>query len=307
MARPGSRADSVPAMPFIDLKDFSDPRLDDYRIIKDRQLTVEFIRNAEAYRNPSVVRKFMAEGESVVGTLVRSQYPTVSVLCARQRLEHMAGYLAPLSPDVPVYVLDKSHIEPLVGFSVHRGVMAIGSYPTEADPIAVASLCRPGRPLLVLEDIFNHDNIGGLFRNAAAFGAAGIILNDRCSDPLYRKAIRVSMGHVLRVPFAFVGVAQTGPVSWPEFLQTLAGMGVATCAMTPRQPDGTVDLNELATNGGGQRQSVAVLIGSEGPGLTAEALALAKCKVSIAMVDGTDSLNAYVAGAVALHRLSTPS
>ena len=294
-------------MPLINLKDFSDPRLDDYRIIKDRQLTVEFIRNAEGYRNSSVVRKFMAEGESVVGTLVRSHYPTLSVLCARQRLEHMTGYLAPLSPDVPVYVLDKSHIEPLVGFSVHRGVMAIGSYPTEADPIAVASRCRPGKPLLVLEDIFNHDNIGGLFRNAAAFGAAGIILNDRCSDPLYRKAIRVSMGHVLRVPFAFVGVAETGPTSWPAFLRTLAEMDIATCAMTPRQPDGTIDLDALAAKGGGQQQRIAVLIGSEGPGLTVEALTLAKYKVSIAMAEGTDSLNAYVAGAVALHRLCTPS
>ncbi len=294
-------------MPLIELEDFADPRLDDYRIIKDRQLTAEFLRNADGYRSQSIVRKFMAEGESVVGTLIRSRYPTVSVLCARQRLEHMADYLAPLATDVPVYVLDKSHIEPLVGFSVHRGVMAIGAYPTEADPIAVAGLCRPGKPLLVLEDIFNHDNIGGLFRNAAAFGAAGIILNNRCSDPLYRKAIRVSMGHVLRVPFAFVGVAETGPTSWPVFLQTLAAMGIATCAMTPRQPDGTVDLNELATKLGGQQQCVAVLIGSEGPGLTPAALAAAKYKVSIAMVDGTDSLNAYVAGAVALHRLSRPS
>ncbi len=320
-------------MPRFDLHSIDDSRLIDYRDVKDRQLAGDFTRDLARSSDtntdttttavPPAPSKFMAEGESVVGILIRSAYPVLSVLCARQRLTAMAGHLAALeaaAPHVPIYIVDSALIEPLIGFPMHRGVMAIGQRtnpspapaPTDAphaDAHRVIALATPARPLIILEDIFNHDNIGGMFRNAAAFGAAGILLTARCSDPLYRKAIRVSMGHALRVPFAFlpdlppVPNQPAPPASW---LPLLHDAGIQTVAMTPRQPTGTTDLEVLAAAQRAAPRRVAILIGSEGPGLSAQAIAGATHRVSIAMAPGTDSLNAYVAGAVALHRLAMP-
>jgi len=314
-------------MPRLDLHSIDDPRLIDYRDVKDRQLAGDFTRDLPHNNTPHTPApsKFMAEGESVVGILIRSAYPVLSVLCARQRLTAMAGHLAALeaaAPQVPIYIVDAALIEPLIGFPMHRGVMAIGlrtpstpspaPAPTDAphaEALRVIALATPARPLVVLEDIFNHDNIGGMFRNAAAFGAAGILLTARCSDPLYRKAIRVSMGHALRVPFAFLPdlpPAPHQPAAPASWLPLLHDAGIQTVAMTPRQPSGTTDLEVLAAAQRAAPRRVAILIGSEGPGLSAQAISGATHRVSIAMAPGTDSLNAYVAGAVALHRLAMP-
>jgi tRNA G18 (ribose-2'-O)-methylase SpoU len=321
-------------MPRLDLHTIDDPRLIDYRDVKDRQLAGDFTRdlphnsdNSNTTTPTPAPSKFMAEGESVVGILIRSAYPVLSVLCARQRLTAMAGHLAALeaaAPHVPIYIVDSALIEPLIGFPMHRGVMAIGLRTSStsstspapepdttphAEARRVIALATPTRPLVVLEDIFNHDNIGGMFRNAAAFGAAGILLTARCSDPLYRKAIRVSMGHALRVPFAFlpdVPPAPHQPAAPASWLPLLHDAGIQTVAMTPRQPSGTTDLEVVAAAQRAAPRRVAILIGSEGPGLSAQAIAGATHRVSIAMAPGTDSLNAYVAGAVALHRLAMP-
>lgn len=318
-------------MPRLDLHTIDDPRLIDYRDVKDRQLAGDFTRDlprdTDSNNTAPAPSKFMAEGESVVGILIRSAYPVLSVLCARQRLTAMAGHLAALeaaAPHVPIYIVDSALIEPLIGFPMHRGVMAIGLRTPSASTTSpapepdttphaearrVIALATPARPLVVLEDIFNHDNIGGMFRNAAAFGAAGILLTARCSDPLYRKAIRVSMGHALRVPFAFLPDLPLSPGQPPppaSWIELLHSQGIETVAMTPRQPTGTTDLEVLATAQRAAPRRLAVLIGSEGPGLSSQAISGATHRVSIAMDPGTDSLNAYVAGAVALHRLAVP-
>lgn len=289
--------------------DLSDPRLDDYRVIKDRQLTAEFHRSShnssEALATPAsptitpapAPGKFMAEGELVVAHLIDSHYPTLSVLCADNRVASMHAPLQRLRqahPDTPIFTLPKSQIESLVGFSMHRGVMAIGQRLAEDDPHSVLRRCQPRRPLLLLEDICNHDNIGAAFRNAAAFGAAGILLSPRCTDPLYRKALRVSMGHILRVPWAYMP-------SWPDWHEVVKAQGIRTLAMTPR---GDAELGELARTL--QHGRIAILIGSEGPGLTAETMSTASYRTKIQMAPGTDSLNAAVASAVALYELATP-
>jgi tRNA G18 (ribose-2'-O)-methylase SpoU len=170
--------------------------------------------------------------------------------------------------------------------------VAIGERPA---PRALSDLLAPLSPetrLVVLEGVGNADNMGGIFRNAAAFGAAGVVLGPRCCDPLYRKAIRVSMGAALRVPFAS---AEEG---WPGALRDLKAEGFSVLALTP-SPDAT-GLAEAAAVPG---RRLAVLAGAEGYGLTGEALAASDVAVRIPMAPGTDSLNVATAVGIALHHL----
>ena len=158
-----------------------------------------------------------------------------------------------------------------------------------APPPDLAALLRRRRLLAVLEGVNDHENLGALFRNAAALGVDGVLLGPRCADPLYRRSVRVSMGHVLRVPFA----ALPGP--WPAVAGRLRAAGLRVAALTPA-PDAV----PLAAAGLGSER-VALLLGAEGPGLSAEALAAADVRVRIPMAPGVDSLNVATAAAVAFH------
>jgi tRNA G18 (ribose-2'-O)-methylase SpoU len=155
------------------------------------------------------------------------------------------------------------------------------------------ALLRDARLVAVLEGVNDHENLGALFRNAAALGVDAVLLGPRCSDPLYRRSVRVSMGHVLRVPFAEL------PGPWPESLDVLRAAGMQVAALTP-----AADAVPLTVSGlRGER--VAVLLGAEGPGLSAEALAAADVRVRIPMAAGVDSLNVATAAAVAFHAVGT--
>jgi tRNA G18 (ribose-2'-O)-methylase SpoU len=191
--------------------------------------------------------------------------------------------------DAPVYCADKWTLSEIVGFRVTRGVLAAADRP--AAP-AVSDLVRHGRRFLVLETVNDFENLGALFRNAAAFGVDAVLLDQRCADPWYRRSVRVSMGHVFGVPSAVL------PDPWPAALEVFRTAGVALIALTPRAD--AVSVAELVV---GDRW--ALLLGAEGPGLSDAALAASDRLARIPMAAGVDSLNVATAAAVAMATLTS--
>lgn len=281
-------------MPVIRVDDLSDPRLADFRHVPDPELL----------RRGAI---FVAEGRLVVRTLLTaSRFPPRSVLLTETALASLQGAIAPRLARLPVYVVSQATIESLTGYNIHRGCLAIGERPsTSTLDTLIAGASGTAPTLVVLERVSNADNMGGVFRNAAAFGAQAVLLGPGCCDPLYRKAIRVSMGAALRVPFA-----HTGP--WPEALARLEAAGFTVAALTPRREAMSIDAFAQRWHGGGAEDDsprrdpmrLAVLAGSEGEGLSEEALARADVAVRIPMAEGVDSLNVATATAIALHRLA---
>ncbi|MBB3663488.1 tRNA G18 (ribose-2'-O)-methylase SpoU [Prauserella sediminis] len=231
----------------------------------------------------------IAEGTVVVRRLADSPYPVRALLGVQRRLDELAGDLADL--DVPAYITPADVMADVVGFHLNRGVLATAD---RAPQPSVADLVGGGaRVIAVLEGVGDHENLGALFRNAAALGVDGVLLGPGCSDPLYRRSVRVSMGHVLRVPFAVA----SGPAEWKAALETVREAGFRLAALTPRP--GSVPLWEAAGD-----EKVALMLGSEGHGLSGEALAAADVAVSVPMADGVDSLNVATTGAVAFYELT---
>ena len=274
--RPGFRgapSRNTASVPVIEVTDSADPRLDDFRALTDADVRPD--------RRGIVI----AEGVNVVERLAGSTYAMRAVIGVPERV----AALAPLLPaGVPAFAVDKWTLSDVVGFRVTRGVLASATRPA---PLDAAELLRNSRRVAVLESLNDFENLGALFRNAAAFGVDAVLLDPTCADPLYRRSVRVSMGHVLRVPFAPL------PGPWPASLGALAHTVVA---LTP-----AADATPLAAARLGGRR-VALLLGAEGPGLTAEALATADRRVRIPMATGVDSLNVATAAAVAFHVLAAP-
>jgi tRNA G18 (ribose-2'-O)-methylase SpoU len=262
------------------VSDPADPRLDDYR-----DLTAADRRPDRPGGRGLVI----AEGVVVVRRMIHSPYPVRSLLGVARRFDELGDDLAAL--DVPAYVTDADTMARVVGFHLNRGVLAVAD---RSVPPLVADLVRDARLVAVLEGVNDHENLGALFRNAAALGVAGVLLGPRCSDPLYRRSVRVSMGHVLRVPFAEL------PGPWPGSLDVLRDAGMVVAALTPAADAVPLRAADLA----GPR--VAVLLGAEGPGLTDDAMQAADLRVRIPMASGVDSLNVAAAAAVAFHALADP-
>lgn len=262
------------------ITDAADPRVDDYR-----DLTAADRRPDRPGGRGLVI----AEGVVVVRRLLDSPYPVRSLLGVGRRLEELTPDLGRC--DVPAYVTDADTMATVVGFHLNRGVLAVADRAPAPD---LAELLRTARVLAVPEGVGDHENLGSLFRNAAALGVDGVLLGPRCSDPLYRRSVRVSMGHVLRVPFTEL------PGDWPASLDALRSAGLQVAALTPA-PD-AVPLAQAALAG----QRVALLLGAEGPGLSDEALSAADVRVRIPMASGVDSLNVATAAAVAFHAVTSP-
>jgi tRNA G18 (ribose-2'-O)-methylase SpoU len=270
-------------MPIERVESLDDPRLADYRLVSDPEL----LRHGQI---------FIAEGRLVVRTLL-SQSPlrTRSVLLTENAWRGLADVIEPRLADTLVFVVPAGTIEALTGFNIHRGCLAVGERPERTTVGRLLASLPAARRLVVLEQIGNADNMGGIFRNAAAFGADAVVLGPGCCDPLYRKAIRVSMGAALRVPFSHADdlIAGLGALGAAGF--TIAGLTPATEAE---------DLGRYASAvPPGTR--LAVLAGSEGTGLTPGALASADAILRIPMAPGNDSLNVATATGIALHRLFT--
>jgi tRNA G18 (ribose-2'-O)-methylase SpoU len=231
---------------------------------------------------------FMAEGSLVVEHLLASDYPVESVLVAERRAGALAGLLGRVPDDVPLHAASREVMESIVGFDVHRGLLAVGRRLPRRDPVDLARGCRA---LVVLEDLANHDNLGSVFRSAAVLGGSGmgLLLSPRCCDPLYRKALRVSMGHALRIPFAVVD-------DWPGGLGEVAALGFELIALDPAPDAERIDRM-------GVPPRPALILGAEGPGLSPGLRAMAHRRVMIPQMPGADSLNIGVAAGVALHRL----
>lgn len=254
------------------IQDPSDPRLDDFR-----DLTVADRRPDRPGGRGAVI----AEGVVVVRRLLASPYPVRAVLGVAARVDDLRGDLSAV--DVPVYVVTPQVMSDVVGFHLNRGVLAVAD---RGRPRAAEELLTGDR-LLILEGVNDHENLGALFRNAAALGVDAVLLGHRCSDPLYRRSVRVSMGHVLRLPFA------TLP-RWPEDLSAVRAAGHSLVALTPCA--GALPLSEFDPS---RHPRVALLVGAEGPGLSEAALTTAAVRVRIPMAGGVDSLNVATAAAIA--------
>ncbi|OLF09542.1 rRNA methyltransferase [Actinophytocola xinjiangensis] len=261
----------------IEVPEPADPRLNDFRDLTTADRRPD---------RPGGRGLVIAEGVVVVRRLLASRYPLRAVLGVPRRIEELAGDLAGHS--APVYATSAEAMSTVVGFHLNRGVLAVADRPTAwtaADVVARA------RRVLVLEGVGDHENLGSLFRNAAALGIDGVLLGPGCADPLYRRSVRVSMGHVLAVPFAQLP-------DWPADLTWLRDSGFRVLAMTPAEHARPV--SDFAGE-----PKVAVLLGSEGPGLTPEAIAGSDAAVRIPMAGGVDSLNVATAGAVAFYALGS--
>jgi tRNA G18 (ribose-2'-O)-methylase SpoU len=254
------------ALPPIDILDADDPRVADYRSLKERRLNEE--------------GRFVAESERVVRRLVDSGLAVQSVLLTAPRLATLADALG---GDFPVYLAPQTVLDQVAGFHVHRGCLAVGGRPP------APQIPRDARTLIVLEDLTDVDNLGAIARHAAAFGADAILLSPRSADPFYRKAIRVSLGAVFTVPI--VRLAR-----WPDDLQALRAEGVSVVGAV-LDPD-AVPLTDFA-----RPARVALMFGAEGPGLSPAARAACDYRVTVPMSPGADSLNVATAAALFLFAL----
>lgn len=254
----------------------ADPRLEPYRGIRERDLSGRH-------------RGFIAEGEVVLRVLLAaSRFPVESILVSEKRLPAVADLLSTAPPPVPVYVAAQGVMNGIVGFPIHRGVLAIGRREEPRRPDELVGSATDRAIVLGLIGIVNHDNMGGIFRNAAAFGADAVLLDGTCCDPLYRKAIRVSVGASLIVPFVRAGT--------PEALVScLSDAGFHIVALSP---SGSLALQDLKPSG-----KIALLLGAEGAGLPREILDTVST-ARIPMASGFDSLNVATASGIALHHIA---
>ena len=264
----------------IEVADVGDPRLDDYRDLTTADRRPD---------RPGGRGLVIAEGVVVVRRLIDSPYPVRSLLGVPRRLTELAADLADL--DVPAYAVDADTMAAVVGFHLNRGVLAVADRAAAADP---RTLAAGARLLAVAEGVNDHENLGSLFRNAAALGVDGVLLGPRCADPLYRRSVRVSMGHVLRVPFAdaaggVAGVA--GRAAGGGAARGGADAGTRRAAARRRRPE---------------RCAYGAPAGRRGPRAHPEALAAADLRVRIPMATGVDSLNVATAAAVAFHAAAAP-
>lgn len=264
----------------IEIKEIGDPRLEDYRDIRDRE-----VKGAGA-----VGGLFIAEQALVVERMLGVPGAAKSVLVSPNWLDRIQP-LAP--PGVAVYVAPLALMKQVAGFDIHRGVLGVG----RRDTFQRADLKLPRGPktpatVLLCEEVSNIDNIGLLFRNAAAFGVDGVLLSPRCHDPLYRKSLRVSIGHALTVPFA-------RSRDWERDLKRLKRDRHLTLIGAATGGD-AVDLDSVP-----RPLRVGLIVGQEYDGLAPATLDLCDHVARIPMAEGVDSLNVAVAAAVCLHRFTT--
>jgi tRNA G18 (ribose-2'-O)-methylase SpoU len=288
---PGGKGQNCQVASLVPVSDAADPRLADYVRLTD----VHLRRSLEA---PGGL--FIAEGEKVIRRSITAGYRVRSMLVTTDRaaaVAELAGSCA-----APVYVVPPGVATGLTGYRVHRGALAS----MQRRPLpSVADVTRRARRLVVLEDIVDHANVGAIFRCAAALGFDAVVLAPRCADPLYRRAVRVSMGAVLAVPYARME-------DWREGLAALRGAGFRLLALTPAAdavPIGTVLAGTvLAGTGlsgtGPAAGRLALLLGGEGDGLSARWREQADVSVRIPMSGGVDSLNVASAAAIACYLLA---
>ena len=260
--------------------DVSDPRLSDYRDVRD----------ADLRRKRGL---FMAEGRFVVDVLLRdSRYAPDSFFLNPKSFEALESVIKECGGDAPVYVAKQEVFSDVVGFDMHRGCLAAGKVGQALGfEVLIAQAAKEASLVIVIEGLRNTENMGGIFRNAMAFGASAVLMCPESCDPLYRKAIRVSMGGSLCIPFAQVS-------SWPAGLSRLRDAGFQLVALD--LADDAIPLDELGSRIVPDRP-VALLLGTEGRGISEAALDQVDHAVRIPMAPGVDSLNVATASGIAMH------
>jgi tRNA G18 (ribose-2'-O)-methylase SpoU len=260
----------------VDVDDPGDGRLDDFRDLNSVDRRPDL---------PTGKALVIAEGVLVVQRMLASRFSPIALLGTDRRLSELRDDL--VGVDIPYYRASADVMADVIGFHLNRGVLAAARRPPEP---TLAQVLGGARTVAVLEGVNDHENLGSIFRNAAGLGVDAVVFGAGCADPLYRRAVRVSMGHALLVPYARA-------TAWPSDLELLRQNGFRVIAMTP--DPGAVPLAEaIATVGDGR---LAVLVGAEGPGLSPAALRVSDMRVRIPMSRGTDSLNVATAAALAFY------
>jgi tRNA G18 (ribose-2'-O)-methylase SpoU len=271
--------------PVVDVDDPADPRLDDFRDLNSVDRRPDL---------PSGKGLVIAEGVLVVQRMLASRFRPRAMLGTDRRLVELAADLQ--ATDAPYYRATAEVMADVVGFHLNRGVLAAAQRPGE---LTVEAVVDGARTVAVLEGVNDHENLGSIFRNAAGLGVDAVVFGTGCADPLYRRAVRVSMGHALLVPYAWAA-------AWPTDLALLRDTGFRMLAMTP--DPATATLADAMASVVDDR--VAILVGAEGPGLTEAAMRASDVRVRIPMSRGTDSLNVATAAALAFYervRFGTPA
>lgn len=265
-------------MEIVRIDDPADPRVAPYLSIRERDLVGR-------------QNRFIAEGKVVLNVLfAAARFETESVLVLESRLPRLADTLR-LAPDsMPVYVASQPVMDAIAGFHIHRGILAVGRKRDADTREALIAALPPRALVVVLVGLSNHDNVGAIFRNAAAFGVDAVLLDETCCDPLYRKAIRVSVGAALKVPFAVSPDAAS-------IASLLDRNGFGQIALSP---SGVTDIRDAA-----RPDRMALYLGTEGDGLP-QSLISRLNTVHIGMAAGFDSLNVAAASAIALHHFRRP-
>lgn len=266
----------------IPITDFSDPVLDVYA----RTPEVQLLR----YREPKP-GIFIAESPKVIERALDAGYEPLSFLMEERHVESQGKALLERCPDAPVYVAELEVLNELTGFSLTRGMLcAMNRKPLPK----VEEVCRNARRIAVLENVVNPTNVGAIVRSAAALGMDAVLLTSGCSNPLYRRAVRVSMGTIFQIPWTILDAED-----WPEKgMDVLRELGFRTAAMALRDDSCRIDDERLLAE-----DKLAVILGTEGDGLAADTIAECDYTVRIPMSHGVDSLNVAAASAVAFWQL----
>ena len=290
-------------MQLIRITDFDAPELDVYARLSEGQL----LNRAEPEQGI-----FIAESPNVIMRALESGCRPLSFLVETRHIETQAAALAerfPVCEDVPVYTADLDVLVQLTGFPMTRGILCAMRRPAL---LSVEEICADAKCIVILEEVENPTNIGAIFRSAAALGVDGVLLTPGCSNPLYRRAARVSMGTVFQIPWTFIpekprkkrrrplGDAEETDRSWPAgCISLLHSMGFATAAMALSEDSVPIDDPVLLSE-----KRLALVLGTEGDGLAAKTIAQCDYTVRIPMAHGVDSLNVAAAGAVAFYQLA---
>ena len=268
---------------FNEIKDFAAPELDVYA----RTSEVQLLRYYEP--EPGI---FIAESPKVIERALNAGYHPISFLVEHKDLEGEAQEILKQNPDVPVYTAEYELLVKLTGFALTRGMLCAMRRPSLPD---IVDVCKNARRIAVLENVVNPTNIGAIFRSAAALGMDAALLTPGCSNPLYRRAIRVSMGTVFQIPWTYFDKKTVWPQDGMKILQKL---GFKTAAMALR--DDSVGIDDKALR---SEEKLAVILGTEGDGLASQTIADCDYTVKIPMSHGVDSLNVAAASAVAFWEL----
>lgn len=270
--------------PIIEITNFEFPELDVYARLNESQL-LHFNEP-----NPGI---FIAESPKVIERALNAGYHPISFLIEKKEIGAQAEEIFSRWESVPVYTAEFEVLKQLTGFGLTRGMLCAME---RLSLKSVEEVCKNARRIAVLENVVNPTNVGAIFRSAAALNMDAVLLTPACSDPLYRRAARVSMGTVFQVPWTFFGKKK---VSWPdEGIQLLKEMGFQTAAMALTDDSVSIDDKNLMAE-----EKLAIVLGTEGEGLAKHTIATCDYTVKIPMMHGVDSLNVAAASAVAFWQL----